>query len=318
MKNINLTFLVLLILGFYTTTSSAQQDAQYTQYMYNTLSINPAYAGSRDVFSFLGLYRNQWFGNDIKGTPKTYTASLHSPIANKIALGLNVVRDEIFITQETYVDLDFSYTLNVSEKGRLNLGLKGGAHLLDVDAARAYEGAFNPGDPDAEIFIDNKFSPQFGAGAYYFTDKFYIGLSAPNILETEHFDESSTNPGSTGSSTAKEKINYYLIAGHTFDVSEDVKLKPALLTKLVQGAPLQVDLSANALINEKFSLGLAYRWSAALSAMVGFQISDQLMLGLAYDRETTQLQRYNNGSFEIFLRFEIFKSNENMVSPRFF
>lgn len=318
MKNIKLTVLILLGLGFYTNSASAQQDAQYTQYMYNTLSVNPAYAGTRDVLSFLGLYRNQWFGNNIKGTPKTYTAAIHSPIANKMSLGLNVVRDEIFITQETYLDLDFSYMLNVSEKGRLSLGLKGGAHLLDVDSNRAFEGAYNPGDPDAEIFIDNKFSPQFGAGAFYFTDKFYLGLSAPNILETKHFDESSVDPNSTSSATAKENINYYLITGYAFDLNENLKFKPALLTKLVQGAPLQVDLSANFLINEKFTLGAAYRWSAALSAMAGFQITDQLMLGLAYDRETTELTQYNNGSFEIFLRYELFKQNENMVSPRFF
>lgn len=314
MKNIKLTFLVLLVLGVYTNSSFAQQDAQYTQYMYNTLSVNPAYAGTRDVLSFVGLYRNQWFGNNIKGTPKTFTASIHSPIANKVALGLNVVNDEIFITKETYVDLDFSYIINVSEKGRLSFGLKGGAHLLDINSDRAYEGAFDPNDPDAQIFIDNKFSPQFGFGAYYFTDRFYFGLSAPNVLETEHFDESLTS----SSATAKERINYYLITGHTFDLNDNLKFKPAILTKLVQGAPLQVDLSANFLINEKFSLGAAYRWSAALSAMAGFQISDQLMLGFAYDRETTELTQYNNGSFEVFLRFELFKANENMVSPRFF
>lgn len=318
MKNIKLTVIVLFVLGLYSNTTFAQQDAQYTQYMYNTLSVNPAYAGTRDVLSFIGLYRNQWFGNNIKGTPKTFTASIHSPIAKKVSLGLNVVRDQIFITQETYIDLDFSYIFNVSEKGRLSLGLKGGAHLLDVDASRAYEGAYNQGDPDAEIFIDNKFSPQLGAGAYYFTNRFYAGLSAPNILETKHFDESSVDPNSDSSATAKERINYYFITGHTFDLTDDILFKPALLTKLVKGAPLQVDLSANFLINDKFTLGAAYRWSAAISAMAGFQITDQLMLGLAYDRETTELTKYNSGSIEIMLRYELFKSNESMVSPRFF
>ncbi|GHC57091.1 PorP/SprF family type IX secretion system membrane protein [Ulvibacter litoralis] len=318
MRNNKLTLLVLFVLGLYANIASAQQDAQYTQYMYNTLSVNPAYAGARDVFSFVGLYRNQWFGNNIKGTPKTFTASVHSPIAKNVSLGLNAVRDEIFITQETYLDLDFSYTLHVSDEARLNLGIKGGAHLLDVDTQRAYEGAYNPGDPDAEVFIDNKFSPQFGVGAYYFTNNFYLGLSAPNILETEHFDESSVDPNSTSSATAKEKINFYLTSGYVFDLNEDIKFKPAVLTKLVEGAPLQVDLSANFLVNEKFTLGAAYRWSAALSAMVGFQISEELMLGLAYDRETTELTQYNNGSFEVFLRYEIFKNSKNMVSPRFF
>jgi len=318
MKNIKLTLIVLFILGLYSNITISQQDAQYTQYMYNTLSVNPAYAGTRDIFSFIGLYRNQWFGNEIKGTPKTYTVSVHSPIASKVSLGLNFVRDEIFITQETYIDLNFSYMFNVSEKGRLSMGLKGGAHLLDVDAKRAYEGAYNQGDPDAQVFIDNKFSPQLGLGAYYFTSRFYAGLSAPNILETKHFDESSVDPDSNATATAKERINYYFITGHTFDLTDDILFKPAILAKLVSGAPLQLDLSANFLINDKFTLGAAYRWSAALSAMAGFQINDQLMLGLAYDRETTALAKYNNGSIEIMLRYELFNSNESMVSPRFF
>jgi len=314
MRNFKFKLLTILIVGLVVQTSYSQQDAQYTQYMYNTLSINPAYAGSRDVFSFVGLYRSQWVGLD--GAPTTYTASMHAPAGKRVGLGLNIVRDEIFISEETYVDIDFSYTLDVSERGRLALGLKGGAHLLDVNSNRANTGAENGSDPGSEIFIDNKFSPQIGVGAYYYTDKFYLGLSAPNILETEHFDESNNNNNS--SSTAKEKINFYLITGYAFDLNEDLKFKPALLTKLVEGAPLQVDLSANFLIKEKITLGAAYRWSAAFSGIVGFQVSDQLMLGFAYDRETTELQQYNDGSFEVFLRFELFNRNNQMVSPRFF
>ena len=297
MKNFNFKLLAILILGLVVQTSYSQQDAQYTQYMYNTLSINPAYAGSRDVFSFVGLYRSQWVGLD--GAPTTYTASMHTPTGKRVGLGLNIVRDEIFISEETYIDVDFSYTLDISEKGKLALGLKGGAHLLDVNSNRANTGAENGSDSEAEIFIDNKFSPQVGIGAYYYTNKFYLGLSAPNILETEHFDES--NNSNNSSSTAKEKINFYLMTGYAFDLNEDLKFKPALLTKLVEGAPLQVDVSANFLIKEKVTLGAAYRWSAAFSGLVGFQISDQLMLGFAYDRETTELQQYNDGSYEVFL-----------------
>ncbi len=314
MKNFNFKLLAILILGLVVQTSYSQQDAQYTQYMYNTLSINPAYAGSRDVFSFVGLYRSQWVGLD--GAPTTYTASMHTPTGKRVGLGLNIVRDEIFISEETYIDVDFSYTLDISEKGKLALGLKGGAHLLDVNSNRANTGAENGSDSEAEIFIDNKFSPQVGIGAYYYTNKFYLGLSAPNILETEHFDES--NNSNNSSSTAKEKINFYLMTGYAFDLNEDLKFKPALLTKLVEGAPLQVDVSANFLIKEKVTLGAAYRWSAAFSGLVGFQISDQLMLGFAYDRETTELQQYNDGSYEVFLRFELFNRNDQMVSPRFF
>ena len=314
MRNYFIIVLALLSLGFYSNDSYAQQDAQYTQYMYNTLSINPAYAGSRDVLSLVGLYRTQWVGLD--GAPDTFTASLHSPVGEKVGLGLNVIHDEIFITSETYIDIDFSYTLDMFNEGKLALGLKAGGHLLDIDTNRLNSGAFNPGDSDAEINIDNKFSPQFGLGVFYYTDTFYLGLSAPNILETEHFDENAANNNSFA--TAKERVNIYLMAGKTFDLNADLKFKPSVLLKAVQGSPLQADVSGNFLIKEKLTLGVAYRWSAALSAMVGFQISDQLMLGIAYDRETTQLRQYNDGSYEIFLRYELFKRNNRMISPRFF
>jgi type IX secretion system PorP/SprF family membrane protein len=314
MKKFYVTVIVLLCLGFYTESAYGQQDAQYTQYMYNPLSVNPAYAGSRDVLSIVGLYRSQWVGLD--GAPTTLNFSVHSPIGKKVGIGVNVTRDEIFISDETYIDVDFTYTLNTSDKGRLALGLKGGAHLLNIDSNKLNTGPFNNGDSETQINIDNKFSPQFGAGAYYYTDKFYLGASVPNILETEHFDESSNTNNS--SATAEERVNFYLLTGYVFDVSDGLKFKPALLTKIVQGSPLQVDLSANFLIQDKLTLGAAYRWSAALSALVGFQVTDQVMIGFAYDRETTELQQYNDGSYEIFLRFELFKRDEGMKNPRFF
>jgi len=281
--------------------------------MYNTMSINPAYAGSRDVFSFVGLYRTQWVGLD--GAPRSFTASAHSPIGNRVGIGVNVTNDEIFISRETYFDVSFSYTIDVSERGQLAFGVKGGGHLLDIDSNRANTGPYNPGDTDAEIFIDNKFSPQFGAGLYYYTDKFYLGLSAPNIIETVHFDESNN---SNSNSTAKEKIHYYFMTGYTFNLNDNLIFKPSVLTKVVQGTPLQVDLSANFLFFERFTLGAAYRWSAALSGMVGFQLTDQILLGFAYDADTTDLAQYNDGSFEFILRYELFKKSKRILSPRFF
>ena len=314
MKNTFLTILILITLGVFSTKVQAQQDAQYTQYMYNPISINPAYAGTRDVFSFLGLYRTQWVGLD--GAPETFTLSGHTPVGNNVGLGMNVTQDEIFITNETYVDIDFSYKINLSDEAKLALGFKAGGHFLTIDTNKLNTGAFNPGDADAEINIDNKFSPQFGVGAYYYTDSFYLGLSVPNMLETKHFDENAANNNSFA--TAKERVNFYLMAGKTFDLNADLKFKPSTLLKMVDGAPIQVDLSANFLIKEKLTLGAAYRWSAALSGMIGYQLSDQLMLGFAYDRETTELRQYNDGSFEFFLRFEFFKRNNRMISPRFF
>ncbi|WP_420601222.1 type IX secretion system membrane protein PorP/SprF [Flagellimonas sp.] len=295
----------------------AQQDAQYTQYMFNTLSVNPAYAGSRGQLSFAGLYRSQWIGLD--GAPETFTINLHSPIRNsRLGYGVSIVNDNIGdgVVQETYLDAVLSYTIDVSRDAKLSFGLKAGGNMLNLD----FNGLRNF---DQEVVnqdnIDNQFSPNFGLGIYYHTDRFYAGVSAPNILETEYFDNGGGDVNSVNF-LATERINFYLITGYVFDLNADLKFKPALLTKAVGGAPLQVDLSASFLYADKFSFGAAYRLDAAISALAGFQITDQIMLGLAYDRETTELggTQFNDGSFEVFLRLELIKAFQKTVSPRFF
>lgn len=308
--------LSLFFISVHSSDAIAQQDAQYTQYMYNTLSINPAYAGQRGGLSVLGLHRSQWVG--LPGAPRTQTASIHSPVgeSERVGLGLNIVQDDIFITSETYVDLAFSYSIPTSTRGNLSFGLKGGVHLLDVNYSEA--SAFQAGDVLLENDIDNRFSPQVGAGLFYSTDKFYAGFSVPNLLETDHFDDSQSIGDPNATFLATERINYYATAGYVFDITSDFKLKPAGLVKWVGGAPLQVDITANALLYDKFTLGLAYRWSAAVSALVGFQVTDSLLIGFAYDRETTELQQFNDGSYEVFLRFEILKKPKRLISPRFF
>jgi type IX secretion system PorP/SprF family membrane protein len=295
----------------------AQQDAQYTQYMFNTMSVNPAYAGSRGQLSVAALYRSQWVGLD--GAPTTQTLNLHSPIRNsKLGYGISIVNDEIGdgVVQETFFDAVVSYTLDVSREGKLSFGLKVGGNLLNLDFQQLRN--FDA-EPIAQDNIDNRFSPNFGLGMYYHAERFYLGLSAPNLLQTEYFDNSRQD-ANTVQFLSKERINFYLITGYVFDLNSYVKFKPALLTKMVGGAPLQVDFSANFMFNEKFTLGAAYRWDAAVSAMAGFQLSEQFMLGIAYDRETTALggTQFNDGSFEVFLRFELLKSFNRLVSPRFF
>lgn len=296
-------------------TANAQQDPQYTQYMYNTVAINPAYAGNRGVTSIVGLHRSQWVG--LEGAPRTQSLSIHSPIGEgKVGLGLSIVNDELGPSQETYIGADFSYTIDTGDEGKLSFGLKAGGHILDVDFTRL--NIFDVTDPGFEQNIDNKFSPIIGTGVYYHTDKFYLGLSVPNLIQTNHFDDSNNSNGS--SFVAEERINYYGIMGYTFDLSDRLKFKPSTLVKLVAGAPLQVDVTANFLIMEKLHLGAAYRWSAALSGLVGFQVSDSMLVGLAYDRESTDLGDtvFNDGSFEVFLRFELFKEYDRMLTPRFF
>lgn len=311
-RNFLVPFLFLIITA---QSLVAQQDAQYTQYMYNTLSVNPAYAGSRGQLTFAGLYRSQWIGLD--GAPETFTINLHSPIRNsRLGYGVSIVNDNIGdgVVQETYLDAVLSYTIEFANENKLSFGLKAGGNMLSLD----FNGLRNF---DQEVVqqdnIDNQFNPNFGIGLYYHNDRFYAGFSAPNILESEYFDNGDAD---SVNFLAAERINLYFITGYVFDLNADLKFKPALLTKAVGGAPLQVDLSASFLYAEKFSFGAAYRLDAAVSALAGFQITDQIMLGLAYDRETTELggTQFNDGSFEVFLRWELLRAFQRTVSPRFF
>ena len=304
---------LLLVLLLLSGSIYAQQDAQFTQYMYNTININPAYAGSRESMNVFILHRAQWVGLD--GAPVTSTASINTPIeGSNIGLGLSIINDKIGPSDETNVAVDFSYSINTSDRYKLSFGLKATANLLNIDFNKLNQ--YDSGDNIFTSNVDNRFSPNIGVGLYYHSDDTYIGISAPNLLETKHFDRYA----GVGSNThiATEKIHYYLIAGHVFDLSASVKFKPSMLTKVVQGAPLQVDLSGNFLINQKFMAGIAYRWSAAISAMVGFQVSDSWFIGYGYDLETTKLANYNSGSHEIFLRYELFNKYDRIISPRFF
>jgi type IX secretion system PorP/SprF family membrane protein len=284
--------------------------------MYNTVAINPAYAGNRGMLSAVALHRSQWVGLD--GAPETQSQSVHSPVGlGRLGLGLSVVNDKIGPSSETYFNADISYTIETGVESRLSFGLKAGAHVLDVNFA---ELNLPPGAPDPVLQdnIDNRLNPVLGTGVYFHTDKFYVGLSAPNLLLNEHFERSSNN--NANSFIAAERIHYYLTSGYVFDINPSLKFKPSTMVKAVTGAPLQVDVTANFLINEKLTLGAAYRLSAAVSGLLGYQVSDQFQVGLAYDRLTTELGNsvYNDGSFEVFLRFELFNSYDRLLTPRFF
>jgi type IX secretion system PorP/SprF family membrane protein len=286
----------------------AQQDAQFTQYMYNTINVNPAYAGSRGVISLFGLYRAQWVG--LEGAPTSKAASIHTPINNSnVGLGVSIIQDEIGPSDNSTISADFSYTLNTSENYKLSFGLKGTASLFNVDYTKLNRYDLN--DPRFQNNIDNQFSPNIGAGVYYHSDKLYTGVSVPFILETKHFDDNA-------SSVAKDALHYYFIGGYVFDLSETTKFKPAFLAKSVKGAPLQLDLTANFMFNDKFVVGGAWRWSAAMSGLVGFQVNENWFIGYTYDTDTTKLANYNSGSHEFFLRYEFKGKQEKIVSPRFF
>ena len=309
-NNNTLTILMLLFIATLGNVNEtfAQQDSQYTNYMYNTINVNPAYAGSRGVMSIFGMHRTQWVGLD--GAPVTNVASINTPINNsKLGMGISFVNDRIGPSDENTISADISYTIPTSETYKLSFGVKGTANLLNVDYTKLNR--YDLTDPQFQNNIDNKFSPNIGAGIYFHSDKLYLGASVPNFFETKRYSDNDFVVN-------KERMNFYFIGGYVFDLSPTLKFKPAFLAKAVQGAPLQLDVSGNFMFNDKFVLGAAWRWDAAMSAMAGFQITPGLFAGYGYDLETTKLRKYNSGSHEVFLRFELYSKPEKIVSPRFF
>ena len=298
-----LSVLALLLIP---TDAQAQQDPQYTHYMYNTLSVNPAYAGQRETLSVVGLHRTQWVG--INGAPQTQSLGIHSPLRNeRMGLGLNIVNDALGPARESFVDANFSYTIPVSENGtQLSFGLKAGWHNINVDWSK---GQFQ--NPDV-VFNQNISQNALiaGAGLYLSNRDWYLGVSAPNFITTNHYDDFQE-------SLAAERLHYFIHGGYVFNLSDNVKLKPAFLVKAVSGAPIIADISANALFNDKLTLGLAWRWDDSIAGLVGFQVKDGLYIGYGYDLTTTDLNNYNSGTHEIILRFEVQKLGR-ILSPRFF
>ncbi|WP_372753692.1 type IX secretion system membrane protein PorP/SprF [Mariniflexile sp.] len=295
--------------------SFAQQDPQFTQYMYNMSVINPAYATSEQaILNLGGLYRTQWVG--MEGAPKTGTFFAHTPINEKIEVGISFTNDNIGdIVQENNIYADFAYVLPMGlDRGKLSLGIKAGFTLFDTN----FDGFVLQSQNEDVAFNENinKAFPNLGIGAFYFTDTYYIGLSAPNMLNTKHL-ETENGVKATG----VQSIHYYLTGGYVFDINQNLKLKPAFMAKSVSGAPLALDITANVLINEKLEAGLGYRLDDAISGLVGFQISPELKIGYAYDFTTNNLGSYNSGSHELFVLFNVdlfrFKGGYDR-SPRFF
>ncbi|CAL2074952.1 Type IX secretion system membrane protein, PorP/SprF family [Tenacibaculum sp. 190524A02b] len=291
------------------TNTQAQQDPQFTQYMFNTMSVNPAYAGSKGHAVITAIGRTQWVG--FEGAPDTQNLSFDSPLGESgLGLGLNLVNDKIGPSHEIYFDGNLSYTVETGQEGNLAFGLRLGGRLLNIDWSKG-----ETVDSEA-LFVNNisgKFLPTVGAGIYYYEPQWYIGLSVPNFLRTEHYDRNLEEV----QQVAIERMHFFLITGYVFDVTESIKFKPAALVKAVSGAPLSLDVSANLLFNEKFRIGLGWRWDDSISALLGFQVTDSLLIGYAYDLTTSNYNVTNSGTHEIMIRYEILKELR-YKSPRFF
>ena len=312
--NQNLTLLLIsifILFGWNQNEVSAQQDTQYTQYMYAANIINPAYVGSRGVTSITSQYRAQWTG--IEGAPRTMNLSSSGPLDYRfehMGLGVNIIYETIGPSVETAVAGDFSYQLYIDRYTFLNLGIKAGLELINVDYSKLQ--IYNSTDPTFQNNIVNRVSPIVGAGAYIYSDIWYAGISVPDFLTTKYYNDVSV-------STAKERANIYAMGGYVFELNPYLKFKPTALVKYVSGAPLGVDLSVNFLFNETFTAGASFRFTNAFSAITGFQVNNNLFIGYSYDIDITEIRQYNGGSHGVFMRFDIGTNRDlRLLTPRFF
>ncbi|MCC9135785.1 type IX secretion system membrane protein PorP/SprF [Pontibacter silvestris] len=287
----------------------AQQEAMYSQYMFNGLVLNPAYAGSNEGLSAAALYRNQWVG--VEGAPVTQTLSVHAPLQNnRVGLGFSVVNDEIGVTNTLSMNGIYAFRIR-TESGVFSMGLQAGFTKIHADYTKV---ALNPQSGTDVQFNDvqNFLSFNVGNGLYYYTDKFYAGVSVPNLFRTRisGANDNSAYPG--------HARHYFLSTGYVFTLNENVQIKPSTIIKAAEGAPVQFDINTNVWLHNFIGLGASYRSSNALVGLVELQVSRQFRVGYAYDHPVSSLNRYTTNTHEVMLRFDLFSEGERYVSPRLF
>lgn len=301
-------YIILFVLLFALNTN-AQQDPQYTQYMYNMNVINPAYAGTTEGLAVGALYRSQWVGLD--GGPQTMTFAIHSPVGEKVGLGLSLIADEIGPVKETNAYVDFSYTIPAGIETKLAFGLKAGFTFHDIGISEDQIDLIDMGDPFFAQNI-NETTPNVGAGVYFYKpNKYYISASMPNILNSVHLDANGTNLGS-------ETQHLFGAAGYVFDLSDNYKLKPHALVKYAFDAPVSYDLNLNLFMYDLVEIGAGYRLDDSFSGMINFSITPNLRVGYAYDAIQSDLDIVTNASHEVFINFDLSFPRKVSRSPRYF
>jgi type IX secretion system PorP/SprF family membrane protein len=298
-----LFFIVLAIAGHEVT---GQQQVMFTQYMFNGLALNPAYAGSHETMSVTALAREQWTGLD--GAPSTQTFSIHSPIKHqRMSLGLLMLHDNIGVTDQTGVYASYAYRIPITKKGKLAFGVQGGVsnYKAQFSKVSSTDPTFSSGD----VFETH---PSIGFGVYYNTNRFYVGLSSPQLNQTT-IDRK--NPDSDSHIVR----HYFASAGYVFDLNHSLKLKPNVLVKAVEGSPVEFDLNANLLIKEVIWLGASWLSFDSFDAILQLQVTDQLQIGYSYDfATTTDLSRVNGGSHELMLNYRFTFTRTRIITPRYF
>ncbi len=317
MKKIILT----AIIAFAFFKSQAQQDPHYTMYMFNQMAVNPAYAGSRECLSTTLHYRNQWTGID--GSPKTISFGIHSPLNNeRIALGLQVVNDKLGVSNTTNLSGIFAYRLPVTKKSKLSLGLQATVtnYLNDLGKVTTAVGA---SDPTFSGVNQNLFLPNFGAGAYWYSDKAYLGVTAPHLVDNKLENKS----GISQSTAAKQFRHLFLMAGCMLKLSDVVKFKPSTVIKYAPNSPIETDLNGSFLFYDALWLGASWRsdvstlrdkLTESVDFMAVYEINEKMRLGVSYDLTTTKLTGYTNGSYELMLGYDFKSKMDRMLTPRYF
>ncbi|WP_299797306.1 type IX secretion system membrane protein PorP/SprF [uncultured Maribacter sp.] len=284
--------IALVLFSLLSFNAYSQKEPQYTQYMYNIGSFNPAYVGTVENPEFSGLYRAQWI--DIPGAPRTFRFGANLPFKNeKVGLGINIVNDELGPATQTYADISYSYQIMVTDETKLSFGIDAGGSFLNVDFSK---GTFeNPGENLSDEML-TKFYPTVGAGAFLYSEDWYFGASVPNFLTEGVYNDEIA-------SVVEDKLQFNFIGGYVFELSDNLKFKPAFLVNTISGSPVNVNLSTNFLISDVVTAGVSYRIDNAFSGLAGFQISNTLFAGYSYDYNTNLLGDFNNGSHEIILKF---------------
>jgi type IX secretion system PorP/SprF family membrane protein len=279
----------------------AQQDPQYTQYMYNMNVVNPAYAGSKESLSVGLLFRDQY--TDIPDGPRTFTFAAHTPLGNGVGVGLSAISDQIGPVEENTFFADFSYTLDLGEKHKLAFGLKAGASFYDLGTLILQD----PGDPALVPFSETFFN--VGAGFFFYSDRYYLGVSMPNFLGSTHLDADD------GITYGNETQHLFTTAGVVFDLNENIKFKPSTMIKTDFATDATIDINTNFLFYEKFEIGASYRTGDSFSGLIGFRPTDWIQLGFAYDSVSSAL---DTDSYEAFIIFDLYFKKKTFLSPRYF
>lgn len=308
------SIILLIAVIFSSICAKAQYDAMFTQYMFNEMYINPAYTGSKDAMAINLTHRQQWV--NFPGRPITTSFTLHGPLANnKMGLGLSVLNEQIGKLNRNLVYLNYAYRVKMGDNGHLSFGLMAGIHnqVNKLSELKSTE----TGDIQISQNTPSLISPQFGAGIYYYTNKFYAGISVPRMIDDSYLFN-QTGEIIKSNSLNVSKFHYYLTVGNVFEINDDLKIKPQAMVKMVQNAPIQYDLNVNFLLKNKLWLGVSYRSGADVSALIGFQVTPQFLVNYSYDYALTKIQKYSQGSHEITLGYLFSYKQRKVVTPRYF